>query len=53
MSLAMRKKRDVLFKYMTSADITMDGKVVINPLIGQIPSRQMVEDELDELLMSM
>lgn len=53
MSLAMRKKRDALFKYMTDTDITMDGKVVINPLIGQIPSRQMVEDELDELLMSM
>jgi len=27
--------------------------VVVNPLIGQIPSRQMVEDELEELLMCM
>lgn len=52
-SLAMRKKRDALFKYMSNEDISMAGKVVINPLIGQIPSRQMVEDELEDLLMSM
>lgn len=52
-SLAMRKKRDALFKYLTDKDISKDGIIVINPLIGQIPSRQMVEDELDELLMSM
>ena len=52
-SLEVRKKRDALFKFMSEEDITTQGTVVVNPLIGQIPSRQMVEDELEELLMCM
>ena len=52
-SLEVRKKRDALFKFMSEQDIITQGTVVENPLIGNIPSRQMVEDELEELLMCM
>ncbi|MCD8150165.1 MAG: recombinase family protein [Clostridiales bacterium] len=48
-----RKKRDSLFNSLTAADAEEHGDVVVNPLIGYIPSHESVEEELEALLMSM
>ena len=49
----MRKKRDGLIDLLTEADIAEAGVVVDNPMIGKLPTREEVEDELEQLLMSM
>lgn len=38
---------------ITEKDISEKGIVMDNPLIGKIPTRKEVRDELNELLMSM
>lgn len=38
---------------ITVSDVMESGQVVENPMIGAIPSRNEVQRELDELLMSM
>lgn len=53
MLYCMRKKRDGLINSLTEADIAEAGLVVENPLIGKLPSREEVEVELEQLLMSM
>lgn len=53
MLYCMRKKRDGLINSLTEADIAEAGLVVENPLIGKLPSREEVEIELEQLLMSM
>ena len=49
----VRRKRDEAVSAITAEDILNSGKVIDNPLIGSIPSRQEILDELDDLLMSM
>ena len=38
---------------ITAGDVMESGQVVENPMIGAIPSRNEVQRELDDLLMSM
>lgn len=53
MSYAVRRRRDNMVDTLTEEDISEKGIVMDNPLIGRIPTREEVRDELDELLMSM
>lgn len=53
MSYAVRRRRDSIVDTLTEEDISEKGIVMDNPLIGRIPTREEVRDELDELLMSM
>ena len=50
---AMRKERDKFIKKISEQDMRECGRVRENPLIGHIPTRQEIMEELDELLMSM
>lgn len=53
-SYEIKKRRNSLFDSLTDKDIRAGGIKVIHPLIGgEIPSRQEVEDELEQLYMSM
>lgn len=52
-SYAMRKDRDKIIKRLSDQDMRVRGRVKENPLIGRIPTRQEIMEELDELLMSM
>ena len=49
----VRRKRDEAVAAITAEDILNTGRTIDNPLIGTIPSRQEILDELDRLLMSM
>ncbi len=53
MLYAMRKHRDKIMDGLSEADIAESGVIVENPLIGGIPSRGEVKNELKRLLMSM
>ena len=53
MSYAVRRRRDSIVDALTEKDIAETGIVMDNPLIGKIPTREEVRNELDELLMSM
>lgn len=53
MSYSVRRRRDSIVDALTEKDITETGIVMDNPLIGKIPTREEVRNELDELLMSM
>ncbi len=53
MMFANRKKRDEILDNITEEDISMRGVARINPYIGAIPSREEIEEELEELLLSM
>ncbi len=52
-SYGMRKKRDSIADMMTEADILENGIEVDNPLIGVLPSRADIRNELEQLLLSM
>ena len=52
-SYAMRKRRDGIIKRVSGDDLLERGVIKENPIIGHIPSREEIETELDELLMSM
>lgn len=52
-SIKLREHRDRLANTITASDIRVKGNVVENPLIGHIPTREEVAEELDQLLMSM
>lgn len=52
-SYSLRNKRDNLANSLTEADLSISGKVVDNPMIGKIPTREQLVEELDKLLMSM
>lgn len=49
----LRKKRDGIINSLTAAGAGIEGEVVVNPLIGNIPSQESVTEELESLLMSM
>lgn len=53
MSYAIRKKRDEIIKTLSEHDISECGERRVNPFIGEIPTRQEILKELDELLLSM
>ena len=53
MSLECRMHRSEWVQNITARDVMESGQVVENPMIGAIPSRNEVQRELDELLMSM
>ena len=53
MNSLIRKRRNTAFSGITEHDILNPGVGIINPLIGSIPDRQEILDELDELLLSM
>ncbi len=50
---AMRKRRDDVIDGLSEVDIAERGLTVVNPLIGEIPSREEIAEELEELLLSM
>lgn len=49
----IREQRDSMINAITEEDIEETGVVVENPVIGYIPSRQEIVNELEELLMTM
>ncbi|MCD8241363.1 MAG: recombinase family protein [Lachnospiraceae bacterium] len=49
----IRKRRDSILDSLTYEDISGCGMLVDNPVIGTIPTRQDILDEIDDLLMSM
>lgn len=53
MNLECRMYRSKWVQNITASDVMESGQVVENPMIGSIPSRNEVQRELDELLMSM
>jgi len=52
-SMALRKLRDQMSASITIADIQKQTQIVDNPLIGQLPTRAEMAEELDDLLMCM
>ena len=53
MNLNCRLYRSKWVQSITVSDVMESGQVVENPMIGAIPSRNEVQRELDDLLMSM
>ena len=49
----LRKKREGVISSITADDIQMIGEETDNPLIGSIPRREQILQELDELVLSM
>jgi len=52
-SYALKKRRDRAIDSITAEDIRQPMRIVDNPLIGKIPTREEIADELDNLLMCM
>ena len=48
-----RQRRDRIIENVSKKDIYIKGRKMVNPLIGIIPSREEIENELSDLLMSM
>ena len=53
MDLKCRLYRSKWIQSIAASDVMKSGQVVENPMIGAIPSRNEVQRELDDLLMSM
>ena len=53
MNLKCRLYRSKWVQSIAASDVMESGQVVENPMIGAIPSRNEVQRELDDLLMSM
>ena len=53
MNLKCRLYRSKWVQSITVSDVMESGQVVENPMIGAIPSKNEVQRELDDLLMSM
>jgi DNA invertase Pin-like site-specific DNA recombinase len=49
----LHRKRDMVIDAISEADMMENGNVVENPMIGALPSKKEVLDELEELLMTM
>lgn len=52
-SYGLREQRNQLLSSMTEDDLSIDGTAVLNPLIGYIPNRYEIEDEVEQLLLMM
>ncbi len=48
-----RQRRDRIIEGVSKKDIYIKGRKMVNPLIGVIPTRDEIESELSDLLMSM
>lgn len=53
LSIGMRKKRDKLINALKKSDIVSKCIPVVDPVIGVIPSKEEIQEELDDLLLSM
>ena len=53
MSYHLRKRRNKIIDLITESDLDSDAVIKINPLIGTIPTREEMEDKLNELMMIM
>ena len=53
LSHAMRKRRDWLTESVTESDIVVEGTCAVNPLIGEIPTKEQALNELESLLLEM
>ena len=49
----MRKHRDALIHTITEEDITEPGLKITNPMIGELPDINAVQEEVKGLLVSM
>lgn len=52
-SYALRKRRDRIIKNLSNSDLQEKGYIKTNPIIGEIPSKEELRAEVDELLLSM
>lgn len=52
-SLSLRKHRDVLIHTITEEDISEPGLTITNPMIGELPDINAVQEEVEDLLVSM
>ena len=52
-SVSLRKERDSLIDNITKDDIEVTGVSVVNPLIGHIPTKDEIQQEINNLLLSM
>ena len=52
-SVSLRKRRDHLIDNISKEDIEQSSISVINPMIGYIPSKDEIQQEIDDLLLSM
>lgn len=52
-TLEIRKRRNELIDTITDSDICASGRKVVNPIIGELPSITEIEDELNQIYMSM
>lgn len=52
-SYGLREQRNQLFGALTEYDLSIDGTAVLNPLIGYIPNRYEIEDEVEQMLLMM
>ena len=53
LSYLLRQRRDRIIESVSKEDIYNRGRKMVNPLIGVIPSRDEIEDQLNDLLMTM
>ena len=49
----VKQKADDAFAKISTSDIKQPMQIVDNPLIGSIPTREEIAEELDQLLMCM
>ena len=52
-SYAIRERRLKLANNVTADDVRERGKIVANPMIGELPTKEEVREELKKLLMAM
>jgi Site-specific recombinases, DNA invertase Pin homologs len=52
-SYSRRKMRDRIIDALTEEDISIHGTAALNPMIGSVPSKKELCEEVDRLLMSM
>lgn len=53
LSHSMRRRRDRIAENITERDILIQGTCAVNPLIGEIPTKQEAMEELEALLIEM
>ena len=52
-SYGLCEQRNLLLNTLTERDLRIEGTAVLNPLIGILPDRLEVEDEIEQLLLKM
>ena len=52
-SYGLREQRNQLFSMMSEHDLSIYSTAVLNPLIGYIPTRYEIEDEVEQMLLMM